>query len=213
MALLDFLKKKELKYIDELNRYIDELNEYIAQLESKLNVYQPIIDVESEVQKLNIEKNSIEDDISALKSKYKTAYDIYKDLKHKTELFTESLDLAEYGVYEPHFDFDTSELYKMSIITEREEQKQLIKDNMAVMGGETITWNSSLSQGQAMVKKQKKLMLRAFNGECDGCGIYLMLLRNALTVRRIAKHITVNNFLLDFTNIIHVPDMHMMPVL
>jgi hypothetical protein len=44
----------------------------------------------------------------------------------------------------------------------------MIKDNSAVVGGDNITWNKSLSQGHAMVKRQKKLMMRAFNGECGG---------------------------------------------
>jgi hypothetical protein len=88
-------------------------------------------------------------------------------LKHQNELYIESLDLAEYGVYEPHFDFDVSEWYKVEVESVREEQKKMIKTGVAVFGGETITWNGSLAQGQAMVKREKKLMLRAFNGECD----------------------------------------------
>lgn len=43
----------------------------------------------------------------------------------------------------------------------------MIRAERAVTGGKGISWNGSLSQGQAMVKREKKPMLRAFNGECD----------------------------------------------
>ena len=64
-------------------------------------------------------------------------------------------------------DSDTSEEYKQNILFIRDRQKSMIKSGTAVCGGENIMWNNSLSQGQAMVKKEKKLILRAFNGECD----------------------------------------------
>lgn len=66
-----------------------------------------------------------------------------------------------------HFDFDTSEQYKNEMFGVRERQKQMIRAERAVTGGKGISWNGSLSQGQAMVKREKKPMLRAFNGECD----------------------------------------------
>jgi hypothetical protein len=43
----------------------------------------------------------------------------------------------------------------------------MIKDETAIYGGDGISWNGSLSQGQSMVRRQKRLMMRAFNGECD----------------------------------------------
>ena len=43
----------------------------------------------------------------------------------------------------------------------------MIKEDSAVDGGHNITWNGSLSKGQSMVKREKQLMLRAFNGETD----------------------------------------------
>lgn len=91
----------------------------------------------------------------------------YEKLKKESDIFRDTLEMSEYGIYEPHFDFDTSEQYKNEMFGVRERQKQMIRAERAVTGGEGISWNGSLSQGQAMVKREKKLMLRAFNGECD----------------------------------------------
>jgi hypothetical protein len=166
----DFLKKNELLEIKQQKAEISNLNEKIVELSkeiAKLSKYQPIIDIDAEISKKKIELQKIEDNISDLTINYDVAKKVYDDLKHQTELYSESLDLADYGVYAPHFEFGTSEEYKAMISAEREFQKIKIQAGTAVSGGEGISWNGSVSQGEAMVKRQKKLMLRAFNGECD----------------------------------------------
>jgi hypothetical protein len=174
MGAFDFLKKKELLEIESLKTKIEKLSAEIA----ALSKYRGVIDIEGEIEKKKAafekelqatenRKNRIEQDIEELKQKYNDAHATYLNLKRQCDIYTESLELAEYGVYESHFDFDTSEEFKEKIEQEREKQKRLIKVGTAIYGGESITWNGSLSQGQAMVKREKKLMMRAFNGECD----------------------------------------------
>ena len=174
MALFDFLKKKELSEIDRLSIEVERLKEECSQL----SAYRGIIDIDKEIAKKKKEcideiasvenkKSRLESDIEGLKRKYNEAYAVYQKLKREIDLYSESLDIAEYGIYQPHFDFDTSEKFKSEIISVREMQKETIKAGFAVIGGESISWNGSLVQGQAMVKREKKLMLRAFNGECD----------------------------------------------
>ena len=102
-----------------------------------------------------------------LKSDYETAYKQYNELVHESNLLKNDLDIAEYGVYEPQFDFETSGIFKLKIQEIREKQKELIKKSKAVLGGEGWEVNGSVAKGRAMINRQKKLMLRAFNGECD----------------------------------------------
>ena len=102
-----------------------------------------------------------------MKKQYVEGYKTYQSLRKEADIYKETIELAEYGVYDPHFEFDMSEQYKNEIFGIREQQKREIRNGSAVLGGDNITWNGSLSQGAAMVKKEKKLMLRAFNGECD----------------------------------------------
>lgn len=189
MGFFDFLKKKELAEIAQLRKHIEELKQYEqvvdAEAEAKRIIEQAqnqaddiitlatnkagVIVRDAENRKISLESNisALEKQLSELENKYKNGLDTYKRLQREAGIYQEVIELAEYGVYQPHFDFDTSEKYKEEISKIREHQKREIRNESAVLGGENISWNGSIAQGAAMVKREKKLMLRAFNGECD----------------------------------------------
>lgn len=163
MGVFDFFKKKELDKIKELEQIISEKDAKIK----ALSRFENLTDIEDETKSLKIKKEEVENEYLKLKEEYSNALNIYNQLKEQISIFQEDLSMAEFGVYQPHFDFDTSEEYKDRIISVREEQKNMIKLNNAILGGHNISWNGSLSKGEAMVKRVKKLMMRAFNGESD----------------------------------------------
>lgn len=174
MSFFDFLKRKELEKIKYLENKVKDLENQNNYLSKSLAKYSPLIDLDSEVQKIQEsiskierDKTSILDQYEQLKKQYQTAFVTYEELKKKISVFEDDLEMAEYGVYQPHFSFDSSEEYKQKILFYRNEAKDMIKEDTAVNGGHNITWNGSLSKGQAMVKREKQLMLRAFNGETD----------------------------------------------
>jgi len=163
MGLFDFLKKKEFDRIKELENRVKELEAK----NNSLSKYLPLTDIESQIEKLEQDKINISKEYENLRFHYHKALATYEELKKKISIFEDDLELAEYGVYQPHFSFETSEEYKQKILFYRNEAKAMIKEGSAVNGGDNITWNGSLSKGQAMVKREKQLMLRAFNGETD----------------------------------------------
>ena len=163
MGLFDFLKKKEFDRIKELENRVKELEAK----NNSLSKYLPLTDIESQIEKLEQDKINISKEYENLRFHYHKALATYEELKKKISIFEDDLELAEYGVYQPHFSFETSEEYKQKILFYRNEAKAMIKEGNAVNGGDNITWNGSLSKGQAMVKRGKQLMLRAFNGETD----------------------------------------------
>lgn len=192
MGLFDFIKKREIKTINRQQETIQQLLVDKSALEDRvksLEQYQKIVDLDEEMQRKIRETDSIianklsklerqetesqntiteyRQKIDNLKKQYAEGYKTYQALQKEVDIYKETIELADYGVYEPHFEFDMSDQYKNEILEIRERQKYEIRNGSAVMGGDTITWNGSISQGQAMVKKEKKLMLRAFNGECD----------------------------------------------
>lgn len=195
MALFDFLKKKELQEILRLQSLLSdreneisllnensvEQNNKIYQLTdqlSKLEKYQDIVDVDTAIKekiksgdKMIAEKNQeiegLKQQIETLRNNYKGAYKTYLNLRKESDIYKETLDLAEYGIYEPHFNYNSPDEYKLRITRIRNKQKDMISAELAITGGDNITWNGSLTQGQTMVKREKRLMLRAFNGECD----------------------------------------------
>lgn len=57
--------------------------------------------------------------------------------------------------------------YKEELAKIRQYQKELIKNKQAVFGNLNWTVNGSKAQGKKMVTDTQKLLLRAFNNECD----------------------------------------------
>jgi predicted nucleic acid-binding Zn-ribbon protein len=164
MGLLDFLKKKEITEI--------------YQLKSQLERYQSIVDIEAEVadQKKNLDqlissKNSeikgIEDNFNTLNSNYKTALETYTNLRKEVSIFESKLDLIEFGIYDPVYNFEKSDDYRAEQNKIIDLQKSMISNDTAAICHTNWTVEGSEAKGRAVVKVYKKLMLRAFNGESD----------------------------------------------
>lgn len=75
--------------------------------------------------------------------------------------------VQEFGLYKPQFDFASSLDYKEELSKIRATQKDLIKNKQAVTGNMDWQVNGSAAKGKKMVSDTQKLLLRAFNNECD----------------------------------------------
>lgn len=79
----------------------------------------------------------------------------------------EQVMLQSFGLYTPHYACMNSEEYKEEITNVRAKQKKMIKEKTASTGSTTWTLNGSAAKGRKMVADMQKLLLRAFNAECD----------------------------------------------
>lgn len=79
----------------------------------------------------------------------------------------DTLLAEEFGLYKPTFDFASSTQYKEALKAVRDEQKAAIK--RLNEDAKTTTWtvNNSRSEGRKMIRDIQRLLLRAFNTECD----------------------------------------------
>lgn len=118
--------------------------------------------------------SSVREELDALQkqaSDLQTAVDnTEKALAEKKEQLVETSDevmVQEFGLYEPQFDFANSLDYKEELANVRAKQKELIKAGKAVTGSTSWTVNDSAAKGRKMVSDTQKLLLRAFNSECD----------------------------------------------
>lgn len=87
--------------------------------------------------------------------------------KRELESVEESLDIQSFGFYQPKYGFESSEQYVSRLDGIKKDQQSLIKDEKAAQCDTKWTVGGSAREGAKMVKQQAKLMLRAFNGECD----------------------------------------------
>ena len=88
-------------------------------------------------------------------------------IRNMREQIDDELNIQSYGLYVPTFKFSNSDLYKDRLKACRDRQKELIKRDNACYGNMGWTVNGDVSKGQKMVKDMQKLLLRAFNVECD----------------------------------------------
>ncbi|MBX3178811.1 MAG: DUF4041 domain-containing protein [Candidatus Hydrogenedentes bacterium] len=124
------------------------------------NRYKNLIDVDAHLA-------STQDKIAALREKYGKMRRTYDLLSQEVSLLEENLEDISFGLYKPHYDFDTSEKYKVQLDQVRAEQKRAIREKVAATCSKEWRVGDSLADGRKMVNRMTKLMLRAFNGECD----------------------------------------------
>ena len=116
--------------------------------------------LKSAIQDLQTSKNTIEANISKLNREY-------EEKKKNLVIMDEEIQVQEFGLYKPVFDFASSLDYKERLSEVRAQQKKLIKDKAAVTGVTEWTVNGNKAKGKKMVSDTQKLLLRAFNIECD----------------------------------------------
>lgn len=89
------------------------------------------------------------------------------DKKRFLVTFDDELMFQEFGLYEPRFDFTSVEQYKDELKRLRDEQKRAVREMNDQAKHTQWTVNNSKAQGRKMVGDIVRLLIRAFNGECD----------------------------------------------
>lgn len=109
----------------------------------------------------------LEHSISILRNSYSEKKQIFDKLLEQVAIYDDRLAFAELGVYEPHFEFQDSETFKEEIKNVRSDQKILVSAKTACICPTDWTVDGSRSKGKAMVNRQMRLTMRAFNNECE----------------------------------------------
>ncbi|PZO34805.1 MAG: DUF4041 domain-containing protein [Shackletoniella antarctica] len=133
--------------------------------------YGGLISKEEEIRKLETQTLVLQDRLKILQ---KQANVQEQEISHKIETLTKKLSgleekdfVEDFGFYESKYDFKEAVEYKQKLDEIRSKQKQLIKDRRAAICDTEWTVSGSKKEGRKMVDSFLKLVLRAFNGECD----------------------------------------------
>ncbi len=129
--------------------------------------YGTIIDIDKRKEELDKELRAAETETSKLKEEYRQKKELFDSLVKELALYEEEAEITSYGLYKPHYDFQTSDKYKNKLEEIREKEKELIKNEEAYFCATEWTVNNNRAEGKRQTKQYGKLMLRAFNGECD----------------------------------------------
>ena len=171
------IKAKAEKDLAELNEKSESLK---AQLADQEALYQKLETQarEEALKDIQSERDAVQFQIQLEKAKWQDKLDqLQTELDHSTrkldELKSQIIEtdekvlLQSFGFFTPHYIYDTSEEYKVAIHNVRDEQKALVKKKSAVSGSTAWEVNGNKAQGKKMVTDMQKLLLRAFNAECD----------------------------------------------
>jgi hypothetical protein len=80
----------------------------------------------------------------------------------------ERLLLQEFGLYEPKYRLATVAEYKARLDALRAEQSNMVKKGTACHSATKWEVNGSQTEGAKMIRDYTRLIVRAFNTECDG---------------------------------------------
>lgn len=140
--------------------------------------YAPVVDIDAELAtvKRDLDRSKGEQQQfieesqrqrAQLTEEYERARSIYDTLKKEISLLEENLEDISFGLYRPHFSFQTSGEYKAKLEALRDTERQLIRNDRAAVCSTQWTVGGSAKEGARMARQNMKLVLRAFNGECD----------------------------------------------
>lgn len=105
--------------------------------------------------------------VQAARAELKQLQDQVNEAKRQLIETDENALLQSFGIYTPHYSYATSDEYKEKLKEIRDKQKAAIKAGKAVAGNENWQVNGSSAKGKKMVHDMQKLLLRAYNAECD----------------------------------------------
>lgn len=162
MSFFDIFK------VNNFKKEIEMLRGKVSSIESYLTPeMKDAIALEKKIKSLQEQVSDLE---SSINSKTAEISELERTLEQKKSVLIETNEnilLQEFGLYEPKYEFTNSEKYKAELQKIRQEQKEMVKDGTATKGSTEWTVNGKRSEGKKMVKDMQKLLLRAFNSECD----------------------------------------------
>ena len=177
---------KEQSEIRDLKAQLEQLRETVAeksaefeQKSSELDAKRKKLEEEREELKKIIPPESFElgdlkKEVSSQKDLLKKLRAESKDLSQKIAAFkkelvevSDAVQLQDFGLYTPHYNLMRADDYKAKMMEIRALQKDMVRNGSAVTGSQTWTVNGNASKGKKMVADMQKLLLRAFNAECD----------------------------------------------
>lgn len=165
MGLGDLFKATENQKLNDENQQLkNEINELRDLITPEL------LEVENAKKELERLNSEIEDKRKLISSYNDEVKRQTAEIAHKQSEIIQldgEILVQQFGLYKPQFDFCNAEEYKIRLDAIRQKEKIFISHDLAATGANNWTVNGDLKKGQKMVNDMKKLLLRAFNGECD----------------------------------------------
>lgn len=165
----------DIFHIDDFKQRIKELETQVAQQQSVMtpdmfdivSAKNELAELNEEIERQNNIINSNNQNINQYHATINQLQAIIDDKNRQLHEFDDEFLVQEFGLYEPKFAFANSTQFKDALKQCREQQKELIKQFNAEAKQTAWTVNGKHSEGKKMVGQIARLLMEAFNGECD----------------------------------------------
>ena len=142
--------------------------EEIARLRAQMTPGQlDLAELTSKIEQARNQLSGIEDEIGRAEFRLHQAEIQLDEVKQQIVETDEAVLLQSFGIYTPHYSYAISDEYKEQLQKIRNQQKEMVKNGQAVTGNNNWHVNNSIQKGKKMIKDIQKLLLRAYNAECD----------------------------------------------
>lgn len=140
---------------DRLRSLLDgvEVKDFLAVREATAEARQRLQTAESTIAERRAEASRLDVEIAAKKAQIVETDD--------------RLLLQEFGLFEPKYRLTSSADYKAALDRIRDRQKEMVRIGSAFIKATNWTVNGSEAEGRRMIRDYSKLIVRAFNTECD----------------------------------------------
>ena len=153
--------RKEKEEIERLNSEIEKIKAAMPSESRTLD------DINREISSSRDELSRVEENLHSRQEELNDTMEELRKTKGQLIETNEEVLMQSFGLYTPHYTFMNADEYKARLLEIRAEQKDMVKNKTAVSGNTNWTVNNSESKGRKMVSDMQKLLLRAFNSECD----------------------------------------------
>ena len=122
-------------------------------------------------------------------------------LQEELDQLTINVHLQELGFYKPRYIFDTSDGYKRKLDEIRNTQKALLSNQKAAIGYTETNFMGNSKEGKKITHDTLKLVLRAFNAECDAAVAQVNTQNIGVMEKRINKAFEAINMIARFRHV------------
>lgn len=148
---------------EKLRHAMDEL----TSAKERLLRYKDVQQVEEAVAKLRAAAQTVEEELRALRQEKVGLQVELGALRREQQEYQIDAQIREFGLYQPSFNLEDSGRYKAALQENYERQKAMTRADEAARCQKTWAVDGDYQKGRRMTDQYLKLMLWAFNGECD----------------------------------------------
>ena len=162
MGIADMLKASEYK------RRIEELEAELSGLRAQITPEMADAALaKKRVEELTKEADDLGERVKRLNAAVSELTKTQREKEALIVTFDDEILVQDFGLYQPRFDFAESSQFKDRLAECRAEQREVIKRFNAAASDSNWTVNGSKAEGRKMVRETSRLLMTAYNGQCD----------------------------------------------